>query len=211
MLPHVHVQILVSTLYMFFFFASYKYTTKEGQITSFAVLLCLHSPPPSWTINVRLVRLLQLSKLGLQVADENSDLELCWKILFFGPNFEGIVKFCMPSINRPTLLNNKNQLNPRRWGGNIFQIWWCKLFFFFKCIMTSMSPKPQQSCPLSKISQSLTTIHLFVKCASTEIKQFYTCSLIVCLWCSTLGSVLDLPVESEPDQADAEEDQLGSG
>lgn len=113
----------------FFFFASYKYTTKEGQITSFAVLLCLHSPPPSWTINVRLVRLLQLSKLGLQVADENSDLELCWKILFFGPNFEGIVKFCMPSINRPTLLNNKNQLNPR-WGGNIFQIWWCKLFFF---------------------------------------------------------------------------------
>lgn len=129
MLPHVHVQILVSTLYMFFFFASYKYTTKEGQITSFAVLLCLHSPPPSWTINVRLVRLLQLSKLGLQVADENSDLELCWKILFFGPNFEGIVKFCMPSINRSTLLNNKNQLNPRRWGGNIFQIWWCKLFF----------------------------------------------------------------------------------
>lgn len=41
--------------------------------------------------------------------------------------------------------------------------------------------------------------------------QFYTCSLIVCLWCSTLGSVLDLPVESEPDQADAEEDQLDSG
>lgn len=74
-----------------------------------------------------------------------------------------------------------------------------------------MSPKPQQSCPLSKITQSLTTIHLFVKCASTEMKQFYTCCLIVCLWCSTLRSVLDLPVESEPGQADAEEDQLGSG